>query len=357
MALLGAIVVLAGAVGPAVTAGAATARRDPHQLRLNQVQMIGTHNSYHVEPPPETYEALVKVAPTLDDLAFTHPPLRDQLERGVRQLELDVYADPDGTLWSPFGTKGFKVFHMDTIDTGSTCPVFVDCLRAVKRWSDAHPGHLPVTILVEPRETTSLPAPPNPLPFTPEIFDALDAEVRSVFEPRDLVTPDDVRGKRPTLEAAVRRDGWPTLAEARGRVMFLLDKGRAAYLVGHPNLEGRVFFTPSRPGQPDAAFVKRNDPRGETQARIVRLVDQGYLVRTRADEAVTTPRSGDVTQRDAAFASGAQLVSTDYPEPGLATRWGSDYVVRFPGAVLVRCNPVTAPPWCRQRMVREPIHR
>ena len=113
-------------------------------------------------------------------------------------------------------------------------------------------------------------------------------------------------------------------------------------------------FPASTPGQPDAAFVEFADPRGATEATITDLVRMGYLVRTRADEAVVTPRSGDTTQRDAAFASGAQIVSTDYPVPGLATRWGSTYVAQLPGGVLARCNPVRAPPTCRARDLVEP---
>ena len=31
-------------------------------------------------------------------------------------------------------------------------------------------------------------------PFTPKTFDELDAEIRSVFPPEEMITPDDVRG-------------------------------------------------------------------------------------------------------------------------------------------------------------------
>ena len=35
-------------------------------------------------------------------------------------------------------------------------------------------------------------------------------------------------------------NGWPTLADARGKVLFLLDQAdqRDLYLTGHPGLEG-----------------------------------------------------------------------------------------------------------------------
>ena len=70
---------------------------------------------------------------------------------------------------------------------------------------------------------------------------------------------------------------------------------------------------------------------------------RGYLVRTRADADTVEARTGDTTRRDAALASGAQWVSTDYPAPGTADRFGTDYVVSLPGDAIVRCNPVSAP--------------
>jgi hypothetical protein len=332
----------------------ASARTASNPVRINDVQVVGTHNSFHVEPSPQALAVITSVAPELANLAVTHPPLRDQLEhQSVRQIELDAFADPDGSLWRPIGTKGFKVFHMEQIDEGSTCEVFVECLRELRRWSVAHPRHLPVFVLVQPDDEIVLPGPPNPVPITTETLDALDAEIRSVMKPRDLVTPDQVRGTHATVEAAVLSNGWPTLDDARGKFVFLLDQGRDLYVAGHPNLERRVMFPASTPGQPDAAFVEFPDPRTPDAAVIPDLVRKGYLVRTRADEPVTTPTSGDVTQRDAAFASGAQIVSTDYPVPGEARRWGSDYVAQLPGGAIARCDPVRAPKGCTARTLSE----
>jgi hypothetical protein len=127
------------------------------------------------------------------------------------------------------------------------------------------------------------------------------------------------------------------------------------YAVGHRGLKGRVMFSSSLPGQPDAALINIDDPRGANQATIRDLVRQGYVVRTQADEPVLTPQSGDVTRRDAALASGAQWVSTDYPVPGLATRWGSDYVVQLPRGAIARCNPVLRRARCSGHDLTEPF--
>ena len=81
-----------------------------------------------------------------------------------------------------------------------------------------------------------------------------------------------------------------------------------------------------------------------TQQRIRDEVAAGYVVRTRADADTFQARANDTTQRDAAIASGAQWVSTDYEVPGRA--YGSRTSSRSPAAPPARCNPINAPPWC-----------
>ncbi len=336
-------------------------------VHLNQIQVIGTHNSYHIQPRPELFSALVAFDSQFLQIEYTHRPLDQQFEeQDIRQIEIDVFADPNGGLYSKrrvlsvigedpssglpeLDQPGLKVLHIQDVDFETTCLTFVDCLETVKQWSDAHPRHVPIAILVEAKDDAII-DPLNlgftvPLPFDSEQFDNLDAEIRSVFPPQQLITPDDVRGERDTLEEAVLNDGWPTLGESRGRVMFLLDNGgkRDIYRDGHPSLRGRILFTNSSPGEPDAAFVEQNDPLADPN-RIPELVSAGYVVRTRADADTAEGRSGDTTTRDAALASGAQYVSTDYP-PG-DNPFGTGYLVTLPDGLVARCNPINAPPEC-----------
>ena len=49
---------------------------------------------------------------------------------------------------------------------------------------------------------------------------------------------------------------------------------------------------------------------------------------------------------EAALASGAQLISTDFPEVGMSARYDSDFVARLPVGGTARCNPVNAPRRC-----------
>ena len=64
-------------------------------------------------------------------------------------------------------------------------------------------------------------------------------------------------------------------------------------------------------------------------------------MRTRADANTEEGRSGDGRRREAALGSGAQLITTDYPEPD--PRFGTDYAVELPDHAVARCNPVRLP--------------
>ena len=75
--------------------------------------------------------------------------------------------------------------------------------------------------------------------------------------------------------------------------------------------------------------MKRNDPIGQ-EAEIRELVHDGFLVRTRADAGTVEARENTTRRRDLAIATGAQLISTDYPEPDPRL---SDYSVQLPPAV------------------------
>src|SRR5512139_1000476 len=253
-------------------------------LRLNQIQVIGTHNSYHVEPNDKEWSVISTMAePQARGLQYSHAPLGQQFSgQNVRQIELDVYADPDGgrfarplirvlTGQTPdydarMKEKGTKVLHISDLDYHSTCVSFVQCLTEVRGWSRANPAHVPLSILVEFKDTIDIPVPNGPsiplVTWTRERMLGLEQEIRSVFSAGDLITPDDVRADGLTLEQSVLRDGWPTLESARGKVMFVMDNDgvyRDRYVQDNPSLQGRILFTNSSPGQPDAAFIKRND--------------------------------------------------------------------------------------------------
>jgi hypothetical protein len=339
-------------------------------LKLNQIQVIGTHNSYHAGIAPSEQKLWeMKDPDVFRGLDYQHETLTRQLDSGVRQIELDIFADSEGGRFAhpagprmvaeaqlppdpPFDPEGvmmkpgFKVMHVQDIDYRSVCQPFSACLKEVREWSQAHPHHIPIFILVETKQNSSEgPMQLTPAePFTPAVFNALDAEIRSVFLPEEMITPDDVRGSYETLNQAVLKGNWPTLESARGKVLFLMDQRPVGpvYLEGHSSLRGRILFTNAVPGEPDAAFTECNEGPAD---EIGKLVRQGYLVRARADAGTNEARANETHRRDAMIASGAQIVSTDYPASEPA-RWEGHYAVSLPGNVPARCNPVNAPPGC-----------
>ena len=343
-------------------------------LKMNQIQVIGTHNSYHAGLAPSEAKLMLEGNPKVyQALEYRHRPLDQQLTAGVRQIELDIFADSEGGRYAhpngsdavaaanlpkdpPFDPEGlmnrpgFKVMHVQDFDYRSVCQPLIACLKIVRAWSGSHPKHIPIFILLETKQEE---LPPQyhahtPEKFTGATFDALDAEIRSVFSPDEMLTPDQVRGSHATLEDAVLHGGWPTLAAARGKVIFLMDQRPVGpvYLEGHPALRNRIIFTNAEPGQPDCAFTEENDG---TQETIAALVRKGYLVRTRTDADTKQARTNDTSRREIALASGAQLLSTDYPasEP---SQW-TGYSVSLPGGAVARCNPVDAPSSCSNRVI------
>ena len=368
LGLLAAMAVLGSSAQASWRGGAA--------VRLNELQVIGTHNSYHreiSEREQAAYEAALNIPGDYDAfLAYSHATLPQQFERqGVRGLELDLFGDPQGGLYAEplvrkrlglgplpdpaWGAPGTKVLHSVDVDYNTTCVQLVTCLRQVRDWSRTHPDHVPIPIMLELKRSDSRAVAVGGVvapAWERAALDALDDEIRSVFAEDEMITPDDVRRRGETLEQSALRHGWPKLRNSRGKVMFLLDNDpgpiRDAYVAaGRPSLQGRVLFTNSRAGLPDAAFIKRNDPLGVNTAEIAELVRRGYYVRTRSDVPLRTVLANDTTMLEAALRSGAQLISTDFPQIGMSARYDSDFVAELPGGAVVRCNPVNAPRVCR----------
>ena len=376
-----------GDEGSGGTAPPGTSADPSADVPISQLQVIGSHNSYHLAAQDEIGDTLDALAPEFwAELDYSHEPIPDQLEvYGIRQLEIDVFADPEGGRFADrealpivglpaesgideLEEPGYKVLHIQDFDFATTCLTFVACLTEVADWSEANPTHVPVMVMVETK-TQSIEEGAeglgidvatlgvdftDPLPMTPELYEDLEAEVLSVFDRDELITPDDVRGDAETLDEAVRTTGWPTLGTARGKVLFsLVDTGvaRDVYLEGAPALEGRLFFTSAEPGAPDAAFVRVDDPIGDADV-LAEALAAGYLVRTRSDTPGVEALAGDVTRRDAALASGAQYVSTDHYAESQDP--GTGFLVRLPGDVVVRCSPVTADERCSDEALTGP---
>lgn len=388
-----AALLLSGSVAKAQATG-----KQLDKLTINQVQVLGTHNSYArpvdtavlaaADPifekmmggyfnnmPPEQIARFKEYHPNSmkmsEGLKYSHPPFDVQLDSGLRSLELDVYYDPTGnrfikpasyallqkqgiTNLAPYDTTGlsqpgFKLMHIADYDFRTHYPTLQKGLQVLKNWSDQHPSHFPIYVMVEAKDK-GMPIFPNPaqvLPFDAKAFDELDAEIIKVLGRDKLITPDDVRGEYKTLKEAVLAKNWPTVAKARGKFIFLLlpsaaglDTATSVYAKGRTSLQNRVMFLESTGKEPFAAFLLL-DNAIVRQKEIQQFVKDGYIVRSRADIETYEAKVNDLTRAKAAFSSGAQVISTDFFRPG--NGYGTSYVVRLPNSNgEARPNPVNA---------------
>lgn len=306
------------------------------ELRLNQIQVVATHNSYHLRPPEKMLKAAISIRKDAKTWDYSRLPLDEQLDQGQRSFELDMHLSKDG----------WKVMHVPMFDSGTTVPTFREALQVIAKWSAAHPRHVPISLLMELKEEGFK---LNSSYLRPEAADivGLDDTIRDVLDDDQLLTPDDVRGEHATLWEAVSTDGWPTLADSAGKVFLVLHEqgvNREAYLQGHPALEGRAMFVESELAQPHSAVLIRNDP---TDAAIADLAREGYLIRTRAD----TMGDLDRARRDKALTCGAHILTTDYPR-GEADE---EQAFAFPKGTPARVHPITGPEKLRGEYLSEPL--
>lgn len=291
---------------PAFDMGAGTDRGpDPAPwLRLDHLQVRGTHNSYHLAPAD----------PLSPAFEFNQPPLAEQLGRqGVRQLEFDVHETGDGA---------FEVYHVRTVDAESLCPTLRACLAEVEAWSADNPGHHALFVFIEPK---------SPLRAQP---DTLDAAVLDVWPRERIITPSDVRGDHRSLRAALAADGWPSVHQSRGKALFFLfDEGgpRDEYRAANP--EPLLFVRHGLHERDDRDGVFYNSDVVQPEL-FDALTAAGALVRTRGD---------DPDNRARALDSSAQMISLDDAE-----------ALALPGGTPSRCNPRTAPPECAAALIESP---
>jgi hypothetical protein len=337
------------------------------KISMNQIQVIGSHNSYKQAIERPVMEMILARDSNSISLDYSHLPIQEQLDLGLRGLEIDVLHDPQGGRYKeprtlttlkesgvphlPYDTAdelskgGLKVLHVADIDFRSHCLTFQNCLREVKRWSDAHPEHVPIIITINPKDSgLDEPGFAKVLPFTPNVLDSLDQEILSVFSFEELITPDFVQGQNKSLREAVTTVGWPSLESSKGKVLFVLDAGSSItemYL--QKSLKGRPMFPNVDEENPNAAFFIMNDPKTDGK-EITRRVEAGFMVRTRADADTREARTGDFSRMEAAIKSGAQLISTDYYLSKLSPT--GKFQVAFENDKYEACNPLIAPINC-----------
>lgn len=353
---------------------ASIAQVDVDSLRINEIQIIASHNSYRTM----TYRPIFRWVKFFKPLIpkeydpnawdYSHLPMPEQFDNyGVRGVELDVFYDPQGGRyakrkgnWLVFASAksriaalsqpGYKLIHIPDIDYNTHYPTFIDALKTLKNWSDAHPNHLPIFVNVELKSSAlgnyiKLKSLPKALPITLQAADSLDAEVRAVFGDKleKVVTPDKLRGNFATLVEAVLNDALPKVKDVRGKFFFIIDGNEENYAKAHEGLKNRVMFTYASPRSKECVFIKANDAIRQKDS-IQQWVNEGFMVRTRCDADTYEARGeGHYEGQVAAFESGAQILTTDYykedARAATSQKW-SDYRVFFKDNMPIRKNVV-----------------
>tara|TARA_Y100001978_G_C23697879_1_gene438742 strand:+ start:1708 stop:2787 length:1080 start_codon:yes stop_codon:yes gene_type:complete len=327
---------------------------DIDSLRLNDIRIIASHNSYKKLPHPKVLKFLSKFQDKLGNqnnpayIDYGHLPFGEQFsDYGVRGVELDVNYDPKGGHYKRrrvnlfiFGQKqrvksasmkhpGFKLLHISDVDFETNYYTLIDGLKDIKKWSDSNPKHIPIFINIEAKG--SHPADQSKklhflgfkkcIPFDSVAYSLLEDEIASVFDREDVYTPGDFKNSFETIHAKVNAQGWPYLKESLGKVIFILEGNNQKI---YRSFKCPLMFYYGEEGDLNTAFLLRNNPEGNEDN--IRRASDRFMIRTRSDAGTKESRNNDFSRWKSAFNSNAQIISTDYYKADL--RW-SDYKVNF----------------------------
>lgn len=293
-------------------------------LKFNELRYTATHNSYQTE----SVDVLKQIYGKLSDLTFglvpatmadfVSPTLTDQLNSGIFSFEIDVEVfDRDGEI-------SFTCMHSPGLEMTTSCYDFALGMKEIAMWSDNNPGHLPITVIIEPKEIF--------MPFEDmkvlnlDYAKVLDKTLRETLSDR-LFTPDDMLREYESFGEMRRADDWCKVENMLGKVLILFHECNTTegYMELDPTLRTQAMFPMLRARDIDrdcASFLLINKPEGEYDD-IQKALDNKFIVRTRVDEFTNISEK----RREKAFESGAQIMSTDYPvKQGLSAE---DYVVCF----------------------------
>ena len=215
-----------------------------------------------------------------------------------------MFYDPDGSTVSGCSRGSgsqFPVLHVQNLDDRSAVRICSAVWKRDRAWSDAHPDHVPVFLSFNAKDAViDQPGFRAPLPFDEDAWrrwmrSCVRFSVTGCSGPRgfsgdERVWPSLTRCVADFCDPGRRGRKRPTYASRwRERAMFAEPAGRSTGC-GDPDRQrpDRGFRSDSAPRAPG---LHRPHPGGCGHAG--------------------SP-SGDTPRRDQAFASGAQLVSTDY---------------------------------------------
>ena len=281
-------------------------------VKLNEVAILGTHNSYQTLATEET-RFLMKIIDIitlrklgLDTFDFEMDTLTEQLESGIRNVEIDIETlDKDGK-------KEFKVTHNSFVDNASSAYDFSKALKEIKMWSDNNPGHIPVYIIIEPKsfviEINGMKK--FSLDYAKELEKVIVSELGD-----SLLTPEDMLRDYASFKEMRENDDWLSLKEARGKILVLLHDCDVteSYIALDETIKTQKMFPMLRYDDRNenyTSFILENDPWNADSRKAESIDECKLIIRTRADKYpnYSTERY-EVTEN-----CGSQIITTDFPQ-------------------------------------------
>ncbi len=279
-------------------------------VRFNEVAFLGTHNSYKLGTTKE-YKKLYNALDVMTFGAvkseignFTADTLTEQLQLGIRSLEIDIETVVSGS------DIGFVVSHKPYIDNVSGCYDFAGALEEIKLWSDNNPGHLPITVIIEPKSGI---VPVNGMRnFNIDYANALDSLVFSVLG-ETLLSPKDMMGDYASFKEMRENDGWLALKDTLGKVMILLHDCSVTdkFISQDETIKSRAMFPMLRYDDRNksyTSFILDNEPDKALEHESESLDKCNLIVRTRAD---SFPNFSEERYESVNKCS-SQIISSDY---------------------------------------------
>lgn len=281
-------------------------------IKYNELSFIATHNSYETESVPayvKMCSAISNIVPNLMENGtgtLNQQTLTDQLNCGIRSFELDVEIS------KAFNKTSFYCMHSPVLDMTTTCYDFSLALKEICMWSDYNPNHLPITIMIEPKEKC--------VPLgTITAYKAEDATELDNFLRQNLgdklFTPSDMLRDYNSFSEMRQKDDWCKVSDMLGKIVVVYHFSGTVtpqYIDIDPTIKTQAMFPAMVAGCENSsytAFIITNDAwrANETNKSIV--ADKKIIVRTRVD----THPSYSEERKAAAMQSCSQIMSTDFP--------------------------------------------
>lgn len=295
-------------------------------VKFNEVAYIATHNSYQLQSVP-SLQKLFRDFETVsfglingDIPLYCSDTLTEQFNVGIRSIELDIETVVDGD------DVSFVCTHSPLIDMTSSSYDFELALEEIKMWSDANPGHLPISIIVEPKEFFLL---ENGMRFINlKYANVLDNLIREAFGDK-LITPAEMMSEHNSLKEMREADDWMSLEDCAGRVAVFFhdtDGVTGRFIKQDETLKSRAMFPMLRYKDRDKSYASVlivNKPNDIEKHSTELIYEKNLIVRTRVD----SYGSYNEEDRRKTLESGAQILSTDYPKKADMTN--VDYYVSF----------------------------